>query len=73
MRKPTISFGLDNEYTRNPFTSDQPTTCPKYGVKTDVVLDMSHTAGRMGVQECLGCGYQFIVQIVKNSTIEQTL
>ncbi len=44
------------------YYSDQPSTCPKCGCRTDVVLDMSHTMGMLQVEMCLGCGYKFFVQ-----------
>ncbi len=45
-------------------TSDQPITCPKCGVRTDIVLDLSHTTNQTQIHECLNkeCNYQFIVE-----------
>ena len=48
------------------YYSDQPTTCPKCGIMTDVVLNMSHTMSVVQVEECLGCGERFMVQDEKN-------
>ena len=41
--------------------TDQPTTCPKCGARTDLIIDYSHTNIRGMVEECLGCGYGFLV------------
>lgn len=42
--------------------SDQPTTCPLCGARTEIIIDMSHTIYGSQVEECLGCEYQFVVQ-----------
>lgn len=44
------------------YYSDQPTTCPKCGSRTDLLLDMSHTMSVVQVEECLGCGERFVFQ-----------
>lgn len=40
--------------------SDQPTTCPKCGTRTDLLLDMLHTNARWTIEECLNPGCRFI-------------
>jgi hypothetical protein len=44
--------------------SDQPTTCPRCGARSEVVLDLSHTNNRTEVHLCLDkyCKYEFIMQ-----------
>lgn len=44
--------------------SDQPTTCPKCGSRSDIVLDLSHTNSKTEIHQCLlqNCNYEFIMQ-----------
>jgi predicted RNA-binding Zn-ribbon protein involved in translation (DUF1610 family) len=50
-------------YTTEVFIlSEQPTTCPKCGARTEIIIDMSHTIHGSQVEECLGCGFQFVIQ-----------
>lgn len=43
--------------------NDQPTTCPKCGIRTDIVLDLSHTTNKIQIHKCFNeqCNYQFVV------------
>jgi hypothetical protein len=44
------------------FMTDQPTTCPICGARTDIIADFSHTLLKMEVNECLDkdCQYLFL-------------
>lgn len=44
--------------------SDQPTTCPKCGARTDIILDLSHTNCQAQVNQCLSneCNFEFVAQ-----------
>ncbi len=44
--------------------TDQPFVCPKCGCRTDVILDLSHTAERIQVEKCLSinCSGEFVIQ-----------
>ncbi len=44
--------------------SDQPTTCPKCGSRSDIILDLSHTNSKTEIHFCLlkNCNYEFIMQ-----------
>ena len=44
------------------YYSDQPTTCPKCGSRTDILLDMSHTISMIQIEKCLSCGEPFMLQ-----------
>ncbi len=35
------------------FRTDQPTTCPKCGNRTEILLDLSHTLNETQLHECL--------------------
>ncbi len=66
------------DFTEVFILSDQPTTCPKCGARTDVILDMSHTTNMTQVEECLGCGERFFFSVKMfilkpNETREETL
>ncbi len=50
------------------YYSDQPTTCPKCGSRTDVFLDMPHTMSVVQVEECLWCGQGFVFQSYNTTT-----
>lgn len=44
--------------------SDQPTVCPKCGIRTEIMLDLSHTDDQTQIHKCLAenCGFEFVVQ-----------
>jgi len=44
--------------------NDQPMTCPKCGMRTDIVLDLSHTTNQVQIHKCFNeeCDYQFVVE-----------
>jgi hypothetical protein len=44
--------------------SDQPTTCPKCGSRTDIIMDLSHSTDQTQVHKCLAheCEYEFVIQ-----------
>ena len=44
--------------------SDQPTTCPKCGLRTKIILDFSHTNKQTQIHKCYSenCLYEFVVQ-----------
>ncbi|MCC6186246.1 MAG: hypothetical protein IT256_03750 [Chitinophagaceae bacterium] len=44
--------------------SDQPTTCPLCGTRSQVILNLSHTKDKTEVHKCLqsNCGYEFVMQ-----------
>jgi hypothetical protein len=44
--------------------SDQPTTCPKCGSRSEIILDLSHTKNQVQVHQCLNakCQNQFVVE-----------
>jgi hypothetical protein len=44
--------------------SDQPTTCPKCGSRTEITLDLSHINNHVQVHQCLNylCKNQFVVE-----------
>lgn len=33
--------------------TDQPTTCPKCGNRTDIILDLSHIMNELQIHQCL--------------------
>jgi hypothetical protein len=43
--------------------SDQPTTCPKCGSRTDLIVDFSHIKPPIEIEQCLdsNCGFVFAV------------
>ncbi len=45
------------------FYSDQPTTCPKCGSRTNILLDLAHTKMQTQVHVCCdrSCRFEFIV------------
>jgi len=45
-------------------SSEQPTTCPKCGARTEILLDFSHTKDETQIHKCLdeNCSKEFIVQ-----------
>ncbi len=44
--------------------SEQPTTCPRCGLRTEIVIDLSPTNNNTQVHKCLNvyCSHNFIVQ-----------
>ena len=44
--------------------SDQPTTCPKCGLRTEIILDLSHTKEQTQIHKCDSgdCNFEFVVQ-----------
>ena len=44
--------------------SDQPTTCPKCGSRSEIILDLSHTKDVVQIHKCpnLKCEYEFVMQ-----------
>lgn len=44
--------------------SDQPTTCPNCGLRTEIILDLSHTKDQTQIHKCdsAGCNFEFVVQ-----------
>ena len=44
--------------------TDQPTTCPKCGSRTDFILDLSHTVEQTQIHQCLddSCKFEFVMQ-----------
>ena len=44
--------------------SDQPTTCIKCGVRTDIILDLSHTKDKTQIHKCpnVKCEFEFVMQ-----------
>lgn len=44
--------------------SDQPSTCPKCGCRSEVILNLSHTTDKTEVHLCpnASCNYEFVMQ-----------
>lgn len=44
--------------------SDQPTTCPICGLRSEIILDLSHTNSQTQIHLCNNdhCKYEFILQ-----------
>lgn len=44
--------------------SDQPTSCPKCGARTEIILNLAHTKDKTEIHLCpdLNCNYEFIMQ-----------
>jgi len=44
--------------------SDQPTTCPKCGLRSDVILDLAHTKDVTQIHKCPNkkCEFEFVMQ-----------
>jgi hypothetical protein len=44
--------------------SDQPTTCPFCGVRSDIIFDLSHTIHQTQVHHCKNekCEFEFVVE-----------
>jgi hypothetical protein len=43
---------------------DQPTTCPKCGARTEIVLSLDHTIEKTQFHKCLfeSCKYEFVAE-----------
>ena len=50
--------------------SEQPTTCPECGTRTEIILDLSHTMDQTQVHKCLDCELEFVLQSEGNSSAE---
>ena len=52
------------DYSEVYIYSDQPTTCPKCGARSKVVLNLSHTNDKTEVHLCPDndCNYEFVMQ-----------
>lgn len=48
--------------------TDQPTTCPKCGLRTDILLDLTHTIEKTQLHKCLSksCSFEFVVEVGLN-------
>ena len=44
--------------------SDQPPICPKCGLRSEIILDLSHTSKMTQVHKCLNrqCEHEFVMQ-----------
>jgi transposase len=44
--------------------SDQPTTCPRCGLRSEIILDLSHTKDITQIHKCPNkkCEFEFIMQ-----------
>lgn len=51
-------------YTEVYIYSDQPTTCPRCGTRSELILNLSHTIDKTEVHMCTkaNCGYEFVMQ-----------
>lgn len=56
------------DYSEVYIYSDQPTTCPKCGTRSEVVLNFAHTSDKTEVHLCPdnNCNYEFIMQYDKD-------
>lgn len=52
------------DYSEVYIYSDQPTTCPKCGAISDIVLNLTHTKDKTEVHQCKdkNCNYEFVMQ-----------
>ena len=44
--------------------NEQPDTCPKCGLRSEIILDLSHTIKKTTIQRCLGpdCDFEFVME-----------
>ena len=44
--------------------SDQPVTCPRCGLRTEIILDLSHTIYQTQIHKCYSekCDFEFVIQ-----------
>lgn len=56
------------EYNEVLIYSDQPQTCPKCGLRTEIILDISHINNKSQVLKCLNdrCDTKFVVESDKD-------
>jgi hypothetical protein len=59
------------DYTTVFLYSDQPVTCPVCGVRTDIILDLSHSKNCVQAHQCQNarCRKEFIVEQDNDSAI----
>ncbi len=52
------------DYSEVYIYSDQPTTCPKCGARSEIILNFAHTHNKTEVHLCAdkSCNYQFVMQ-----------
>jgi len=45
--------------------TDQPTTCPQCGSRTNIILDLSHTIRQTQIHKCVfkNCRFEFVLQV----------
>ena len=49
--------------------TEQPTTCPFCGNRTEILLDLSHTLEQTQIHKCLSNGYKHIfVEVIDNNS-----
>lgn len=48
--------------------SANPTTCPKCGLRSEIILDLSHTKDQTQIHKCPNekCGFEFLMQYDKD-------
>ena len=53
------------DYSEVYIYSDQPTTCPVCGVRTEILSDLSHTTEETQIHKCLSnnCNFEFVLQV----------
>lgn len=47
--------------------SDQPTTCPFCGARTDIILDLGHTVEGTQIHQCLAVAEHIFVEVNDNN------
>ncbi|WP_139229097.1 ogr/Delta-like zinc finger family protein [Algoriphagus aquimarinus] len=49
-------------FTHQFLSSDQPTTCPQCGLRTEIITDLSHSS-QTQIHQCpdATCGFEFVV------------
>lgn len=52
------------DYSEVYIYSDQPTTCPKCGTRSEIILNFGHTTDKTEVHLCpnTNCNYKFVMQ-----------
>lgn len=52
-------------YSHQFLISDQPTTCPHCGLRTEIFSDLSQTSNQTQIHHCPDstCGFEFVVTI----------
>jgi ribosomal protein S27AE len=53
-----------NDYSDIYLFSDQPTTCPKCGLRTEIILDLIESLEKTQLHKCASpnCGFEFFMQ-----------